>query len=90
MTVVAEYQGKPNLDFYSNILYDAGKEYGNCLLVVENNGIGISILEKLITLNYPKLYYSIKSTHEYVEAYIAENNDRSDPGFYHKSPKQDL
>ena len=81
MTVVAEYQGKPNLDFYANILYDAGKEYGNCLLVVENNGIGISILEKLITLNYPKLYYSMKSTHEYVEAYIAENNDRSIPGF---------
>jgi len=81
MTVVAEYQGKPNLDLYSHILYDAGKEYGDCLLVVENNGIGISILEKLITLEYPKLYYSIKSTHEYVEAHIAEGNDRSIPGF---------
>jgi hypothetical protein len=81
MAVVAEYQGKPNLDLYSNILYDAGREYGNCLLVVENNGIGISILEKLITLEYPKLYYSIKSTHEYVEAYLAEDNDRSVPGF---------
>jgi len=81
LTVVAEYQGKPNLDLYSNILYDAGREYGNCLLVVENNGIGISILEKLITLNYPKLYYSIKSTHEYIEAHEAENNNRSVPGF---------
>ncbi len=81
MTVVAEYQGKPNLDLYSNVLYDAGKEYGFCLLVVENNGIGISILEKLITLEYPKLYYSIKSTHEYIEASMAEGNDRSVAGF---------
>ena len=81
MAVVAEYQGKPNLDLYSNVLYDAGKEYGFCLLVVENNGIGISVLEKLISLEYPKLYYSIKSTHEYVEAHLAEGNDRSVPGF---------
>ena len=81
MSVVAEYQGKPNLDLYSNILFNAGSEYGNCLLVVENNGIGISILEKLISLDYPKLYYSIKSTHEYIEASIAEGNDRSVPGF---------
>ncbi len=48
---------------------------------MENNGIGISVLEKLITLEYPKLYYSIKSTHEYIEAYLAEGNDRSVPGF---------
>ena len=29
MTVVAEYQGKPNLDLYSNILFDDGREYGH-------------------------------------------------------------
>ena len=52
MEVVAEYQGKPNLDMYATILMSAGQEYGSCLLVVENNGIGISILEKLITLGY--------------------------------------
>ena len=39
---------KADIDHYSDILYDAGREYGNCLLVVENNGIGISVLEKLI------------------------------------------
>ncbi len=81
MEIVAEYQGKPNLDLYSSILNEAGKEYGNCLLVVENNGIGISILEKLKSLEYPKLYYSIKSTHEYVEAYLAQSNDRAVMGF---------
>jgi len=81
MTVVAEYQGKPSLDLYSQILYDAGKEYGDCLLVVENNGIGISVLEKLRNLGYPNLYYSIKATHEFIEAYQGEHNNNAVLGF---------
>ena len=81
MTVVAEYQGKPDLDMYSRILFDAGMEYGGCLLVVENVGVGIAVLEKLKDLQYKKLYYSIKSTHEYVEAYLAEHDERAVPGF---------
>lgn len=81
MEIVAEYQGKPTLDMYSKILFDAGMEYGACLMVVENNGIGISILEKLVDLGYPNLYYSMKSTHEFVEAYQGEALDRAIPGF---------
>ena len=81
MKVVAEYQGKPSLDLYSSVLYEAGREYGFCLLVVENNGIGISVLEKLNDLGYPKIYYSIKSTHEFIDATLAENNDRAVMGF---------
>jgi hypothetical protein len=90
MEVVAEYQGKPNLDLYSNVLYEAGKEYGFCLLVVENNGIGISVLEKLNTLGYPKIYYSVKSTHEYIDATIAEGNDRAVMGFTTSSKTRPL
>ena len=81
MQVVAEYQGKPTLDHYSHILNDAGKEYGNCLLVVENNGIGISICEKLRDLAYPNLYYSIKSTHQYVDPVEGEYNSQAVLGF---------
>ena len=81
MEVIGEYQGKPSLDMYSNILFQIGHEYGKCLLVVENNGIGISVLEKLIDLGYPNLYYSIKGTHEFVEAHIGQTNDRALPGF---------
>ena len=77
MTVVAEYQGKPDLDMYSRILFDAGTEYGTCLLVVENVGVGIAVLEKLKDLQYKKLYYSMKSTHEYVESYLAEHDVRA-------------
>ena len=81
MEVVAEYQGKPSLDHYSHILNDAGREYGNCLLVVENNGIGISVLEKLRDLEYPNLYYSIKSTHKYVDPIEGEYNSQAIMGF---------
>tara|TARA_R110000744_G_C19311386_1_gene556752 strand:+ start:12 stop:1352 length:1341 start_codon:yes stop_codon:yes gene_type:complete len=81
MTVVAEYQGKPDLDMYAGILQSAGKEYGTCLLVVENNGIGIAVLEKLKDLGYSKIYYSYKSTHEYVESYLAEYDERAILGF---------
>jgi len=50
-------------------------------LVVENNNIGYSVLDKLIEMQYPNLYYSIKSTHEYVDQYTAETVTNSVPGF---------
>tara|TARA_B100000963_G_scaffold361116_1_gene394938 strand:+ start:7890 stop:9479 length:1590 start_codon:yes stop_codon:yes gene_type:complete len=90
MQVVAEYQGKPNLDMYANILMQTGKEFGNSLLVVENVGIGISVLEKLIDLQYPNLYYSIKGSHEYVDGYQAENNSSAVPGFTTSSKTRPL
>jgi len=81
MEQVAEYQGKPSLDLYSNMLNQVGNEYGSALLVVENIGIGISVLEKLELLGYSNLYYSIKGTHEFVEQQVAYTNSSSVPGF---------
>ena len=82
MEQVAEYQGKPNLDMFSNLLNETGREYGNCLLVVENNNIGFSVLEKLANdYDYSNLYYSIKSTHEYVDQVIAETRPGTVAGF---------
>ena len=60
MEVIAEYQGKPAPDVYATMLYSAGKEYGNCLLVVENNSVGFAVLDKLKDLEYPNIYYSVK------------------------------
>jgi len=62
-------------------LADVGKSYGGCLLVVENNNVGYSVLTKLEEMVYPNLYYSIKSTHEYVDASAARSNSRSVLGF---------
>jgi hypothetical protein len=49
--------------------------------VVENNNIGFSVLTKLIEHEYPNVYHSIKSTHEYIEQYQAENLNSAVPGF---------
>ena len=82
MEQVAEYQGKPNLEMYASLLSQTGREYGECLVVVENNNIGFSVLEKLTNeYEYPNLYYSVKSTHEYVEQVIAEHQSNTVAGF---------
>jgi len=78
---VGEYQGKPTIDMYANMLNQVGREFGNAMLVVENNNIGFSVLDKLIEYQYPNLYYSIKSTHEYIEQYQAEYKNNAVPGF---------
>jgi len=36
---------------------------------------------ELKDMGYKKIYYSIKSTHEYVESYLAEHDDRAVLGF---------
>mgnify|MGYP001417257385 FL=1 len=81
MSIVAEYKGKPNIDDFANILYSAGREYSNCLLVVENNNIGYSVLEKLIDLEYPNLYYSVKGTNEHIDQIAAIGNQSAIAGF---------
>ena len=81
LEVIGEYQGKPTPDMFANMLNQVGREFGNCMLVVENNNIGYTVLDKLIEYAYPNLYYSIKSTHEYVEQYQAETRSAAIAGF---------
>jgi len=78
---VAEYQGKTSLDDFATIIFDASREYGFCLTVVENNSLGIAVLEKLIDKEHPNLYYSIKGTHEYVNEVEAQRRTNSIVGF---------
>ena len=61
MEVVAEYKGKPNLEMFAQLLFSTANEYGQCLMVVENNNIGYNVLEKLIEMQYPNLYYSARA-----------------------------
>lgn len=75
MEQVAEYQGKMNPDLFALQVASAGKEYGNCLIIVENNNSGFLILDKLITMEYPNLYWSTKGSHEYVDQYTAETSE---------------
>jgi hypothetical protein len=81
MKVIAEYQGKVAPDVFSDILFSAGREYGNCMMVVENNSVGFAVLDKLKERGYPNLYYSIKSTHQFVEQTQAEHMSNAIAGF---------
>lgn len=81
MEVIAEYQGKITPDLFANMLNQVGREYGGCMIVVENNSIGHTVLTKLNELEYPNIYHSIKSTHEYIDQYQAEHMNSAIPGF---------
>ena len=71
-------------------LNQIGREFGNAMLVVENNNVGYSVLDKLIEADYPNLYHSIKSTHEYIEQYQAEVVNSAVPGFTTSSKTRPL
>ena len=90
MEVIGEYRGKPNLEQFASILDSTGREFGSCLLVVENNSLGISVLEKLQDRQYPNLYFSIKGTHEYINQLTAESMTNSVPGFTTSSKTRPL
>jgi len=90
MEIIGEYRGKPNLEEFAATLDSTGREFGNCLLVVENNSLGISILEKLRDREYPNLYHSVKGTHEYVDQLQAESIGNSVPGFTTSSKTRPL
>jgi len=78
--IVAEYQGKATPDIFANLLFQTGREYGDCMIVVENNSVGWTVLNKLEESGYPNIYYSKKSTHEQIEPYLAESTGVV-PGF---------
>ncbi len=72
MTQVAEYQGKITPDHFASLLYTIAKEYNEALLVIENNSLGIGVLNRLEDLDYNNIYYSLRGTHEYVNQATAE------------------
>jgi len=81
MEVVAEYKGKPEHDMYSDFLFQVGMEYGGCMIVVENNNLGIAVLVRLKEQGYKNVYHSIKGTHEYIDQVAAESHSNAIPGF---------
>jgi hypothetical protein len=71
MEQVAEYQGKITPDMFAPLLFSIGSEYNEALLVIENNSLGIGVLSRIQDMEYKNLYFSIKSTHEYVDELTA-------------------
>ena len=81
MEIVAEYHGKIAPDAYSEVIVNVGHEYGTCMVVVENNSVGFAVLEKLRDKRYPNIYYSVKSTHEYIDPISAQYTSAAVAGF---------
>ena len=90
MEVVGEYIGKPTPDDFADILYSVGAEYGNPMLVIENNNIGYAVLKKLLDKGYPNVYHSTKGSHQYVDPLTAQWQSNVIPGFTTSSKTRPL
>jgi hypothetical protein len=60
------------------------------MVVVENNSVGFSVLEKLKEKEYPNVYHSIKSTHEYIDPLVADSRTGTIAGFTTSSKTKPL
>jgi len=65
----------------AKLLFDTGREYGNCMIVVENNNVGFAVLTKLIEMSYPNIYYSTKGSGDFLDSTEASYTSNSVPGF---------
>jgi len=90
MEVVGEYIGKPTPDDFADILYTVAGEYGNPMLVIENNNIGYAVLKKLLDKGYHNLYHSAKGDHHYVDPVAAQWQSNVIPGFTTSSKTRPL
>jgi len=90
MEIVCEYKGKLTPDLFSEILYTTGNEYNKAMIVVENNSVGFHVLDKLIEKEYENIYYSKKSSHEYVDQHTAQGDSSVIPGFTTSSKTRPL
>jgi hypothetical protein len=90
LEVVAEYVGKPTPDDFADILYNVANEYGNPMLVIENNNIGYAVLKKLLDKGYSNIYHSSKGDHRYVDPITAQWQSNVVPGFTTSSKTRPL
>lgn len=81
MEQVAEYHGQLSTDMFARLLADTGRDYGNALIVPENNSLGHEVCNKLIEFEYQNIYFHTKGTHEFVEHHKALYADNIVTGF---------
>jgi len=56
------YSNDIKTDWFAQEIYNLCEQYNFPLLGVENNAIGVAVINKLLELNYPNLYYTETST----------------------------
>jgi len=90
MEVVGEYVGKSTPDHFADILYNVASEYGNPMLIIENNNIGYAVLKKLLDKGYPNIYHSTKGDHQYIDPLAAQWQSNAIAGFTTSSKTRPL
>lgn len=74
--IVAEYKGKCVPSDFAGLLESIGNEYGEAMIVVENNKDGYTVLTELENREYPNIFYSFRSNYQYCspDNALYENN----------------
>lgn len=87
MRQVASYKGQLGTKQYGRFLTQVGREWNDALVVVENSNIGWAVLQEMIDLNYPNIFYSsadmqVVDTHyTYVNKKHPDYDNPTKPGF---------
>jgi hypothetical protein len=79
--LAAEFKGKIKTDLYGELIVALGLKYNKALIVVENNSMGVATLNRIISTNYPNLFYYDKNTKQELEGYVDDNSMDLIPGF---------
>lgn len=79
--VVATFKDKIKTDKYAEFLYEIGEAYNWALVVVENNTYGWAVLQKLISMKYPNIFYMDKKTMDLVEGWVDDSRTDIVAGF---------
>lgn len=81
---VAEFKSQIGTREFAKILVTAATEYNNALLIIEHASIGWDVIQSVIEMQYPNLYYSTRGEYSMnMETYI-DKYDRGNslvPGF---------
>jgi len=88
LTQVAEYQGKIQTGDFGNLCVEYGTKYNDALVVIENNGIGWAVIQKILDRGYHNLFYTEQKINVVDESKMHRINNRlnrlekkSVPGF---------
>ncbi|HEU5118687.1 MAG TPA: terminase family protein [Isosphaeraceae bacterium] len=60
MLHVAEFNAREKPNQFAHTIVNLGLKYNKALMVVENNAVGLAVLEHVKLLQYPNLFYSKK------------------------------
>jgi hypothetical protein len=88
---VAEYKGKIDVDRFGHLLCKWGMDYNCGLLIPENNNFGQAVIQKIIDLQYPNLFWFDKRFKGLIFPELVDRSEgKREPGWLTTSKTRDL